>query len=111
MKREGLSKRASREPEIKSDRSTSELSFDVQENIKVSKQSAVTESPINGEIKLRTASTRRSLADDLANIASFDMMEPWSQLLFGQIGQEQPTGYRHISIRQVIHNDHELWVK
>lgn len=78
---------------------------------KVPEQSAVTECSVNGEIKLRAAITRRSSADDLANIASFDMMESWSQPLFGQICQEPPTGYRHISIHQIIHDDHKLWTK
>lgn len=106
-----LSKCTSREQEIKSERSTSQLSFDAQGNIKVSKQSAVTECSINGEIKLRAAFTRRSLAYDLANIASFEVLESWSQLLFDRICQEPPTGYRHISTDQIIHADRKLWVK
>ena len=111
MKFVELSKCTSREQEIKSERSTSQLSFDAQGNIKVSKQSAVTECSINGEIKLRAAFTRRSLAYDLANIASFEVLESWSQLLFDRICQEPPTGYRHISIDQIIHADRKLWVK
>jgi len=106
-----LSKCTSREPEIKSERSTSQLSFDAQGKIKVSKQSAVTECSINGEIKLRAAFTKRSLAYDLANIASFEVLESWSQLLFDRIFQEPPTGYRHISTDQIIHADRKLWVK
>eukprot|EP00435_Cladocopium_sp_Y103_P059833 s792_g21.t1 len=65
-----LHKCTSREQEIKSERSTSQLSFDSQGNIKISKQSAVTECSISGEIRLRAAFTRRSLAYDLANVAS-----------------------------------------
>ena len=106
-----LNKCTSREQEIKSERSTSQLSFDAQGNIKVSKQSAVTECSISGEIRLRAAFTRRSLAYDLANVASFEVMESWSQLLFDRICQEPPTGYRHISADQIIQADRKLWVK
>ena len=106
-----LSKCTSREQEIKSERSTSQLSFDAQGKIKVSKQSAVTECSINGEIKLRAAFTRRRLAYDLANIASFEVLESWSQLLFDRIFHEPPTGYRHISTDQIIHADRKMWVK
>ncbi len=73
-----LHKCTSREQEIKSERSSSQLSFDAQGNIKVSKQSAVADCPINGEIKLRAAFTRRSLA-------SFQVMEAWSQLFFDRV--------------------------
>ena len=106
-----LNKCTSREQEIKGERSTSQLSFDAQGNIKVSKQSAVTECSITGEIRLRAAFTRRSLAYDLANAASFEVMESWSQLLFDRICQEPPTGYRHISADQIIQADRKLWVK
>lgn len=80
-----LHKCTSREQEIKSEKVSPQLSFDAQGNIKVSKQSAVSDCPINGEIKLRAAFTRRSLAYDLANVASFQVMESWSQLLFDRV--------------------------
>ena len=57
-----LHKCTSREQEINSEKSSPQLSFDSQGNIKVSKQSAVADCLINGEIKLRAAFTRRSLA-------------------------------------------------
>eukprot|EP00435_Cladocopium_sp_Y103_P033712 s223_g8.t1 len=91
-----LHKCTSREQEIKSERSTSQLSFDTQGNIKISKQSAVTECSVSGEIKLRAAFTRRSLAYDLANVASFEVMESWTQLLFDRVCQDPPAGYRHV---------------
>ena len=106
-----LHKCTSREQEIKSEKSSSQLSFDSQGNIKVSKQSAVADCPINGEIKLRAAFTRRSLAYDLANVASFQVMEEWSQLLFDRVCQEPPAGYRHIAIDQIVQADRKLWVK
>eukprot|EP00435_Cladocopium_sp_Y103_P013624 s4538_g3.t1 len=106
-----LHKCISREQEIKSERSTSQLSFDTQGNIKISKQSAVTECSASGEIKLRAAFTRRSLAYDLANVASFEVMESWTQLLFDRVCQDPPAGYRHISIDQIVQADRKIWVK
>ena len=106
-----LHKCTSREQEIKGEKSSPQLSFDSQGNIKVSKQSAVADCPINGEIKLRAAFTRRSLAYDLANVASFQVMEAWSQLRFDRVCQEPPAGYRHIAIDQIVEADRKLWVK
>lgn len=106
-----LNKCTSREQEIKSERSSSQLSFDSSGNIKVSKQSSVAECSIQGDIRLRAAFTRRSLAYDLANVASFQIMEEWSQLLFDRVCQEPPAGYRYISTEQIITADRKLWVK
>eukprot|EP00435_Cladocopium_sp_Y103_P015116 s4719_g3.t1 len=80
-------------------------------NIKISKQSAVTECSVSGEIKLRAAFTRRSLAYDLANVALFEVMESWTQLLFDRVCQDPPAGYRHISIDQIVQADRKIWVK
>ena len=60
---------------------------------------------------MRGAFTRRSLAYDLANVASFQVMEAWSQLLFDRVCQEPPAGYRHIAIDQIVQADRKLWVK
>jgi len=101
----------SREQEIKSEKTTSQLSFDSKGAIKVTKHSEVTECSIQGDIRLRSAFTRRSLAYTLANVASFEVLEGWTQLLFDRVCQEPPAGYKHISIQQIIVADRKLWVK
>lgn len=101
----------SREQEIKCEKSSPSLSFDSNRAIKVTKQSAITECSIQGDIRLRAAFTRRSLAYTLANIASFEVLEGWTQLLFDRVCQEPPAGYRHISIDQIVAGDRKLWVK
>lgn len=101
----------SREQEIRSDKATPQLTFDQTGNIKVTKQSQVTECSIQGDIRLRAAFTRRSLAYELANVASFEVMEGWSQLLFDRVCQDPPAGYKHISIEQILVADRKLWVK
>ena len=68
-----LNKCTSREQEIRCERTQPSISFDATGNVKVTKQSSVTECSISGEIKLRAAFTRRSLAYELANIASFEI--------------------------------------
>lgn len=101
----------SREQEIRCDKTSPQITFDHSGNIKVTKQSQVTECSIQGEIRLRAAFTRRSLAYELAAVASFEVMETWSQLLFDRMCQEPPSGYKHISIEQVMVADRKLWVK
>ena len=101
----------SREQEIRCDKSTPQITFDHSGNIKVTKQSQVTECSIQGDIRLRSAFTRRSLAYELANVASFEVMEGWSQLLFDRVCQDPPAGYKHISVEQIMVADRKLWVK
>ena len=77
----------------------------------MTKQSEVTECSIQGDIRLRGAFTRRSLAYALAGIASFEVLEGWTQLLFDRVCQEPPAGYKHISIEQIVTADRHFWVK
>ena len=101
----------SREQEIKSEKTTSQLSFDSKGSIKVTKHSEVTECSIQGDIRLRSAFTRRSLAYALSGIASFEVLEGWTQLLFDRVCQDPPSGYKHISIEQIVAADRHFWVK
>ena len=101
----------SREQEIKNEKTTSQLSFDSKGAIKVTKQSEVTQCSIQGDIRLRGAFTRRSLAYALAGIASFEVLEGWTQLLFDRVCQDPPAGYKHISIEQIVTADKHFWVK
>ena len=101
----------SREQEIKSEKTTAQLSFDSKGAIKVTKHQEVTECSIQGDIRLRAAFTRRSLAYALAGIASYEILEGWTQLLFDRVCQEPPSGYKHISIEQIVSADRHFWVK
>lgn len=105
-----LSTCTSREQEIKNDKTQPQLSFDSSGNIKVTKQSQITECSIQGDIRLRSAFTRRSLAYALANVATFEKLEAWTQLLFDRICQDPPAGYKHISVEQILQADRKLWV-
>ena len=101
----------SREQEIRNEKATAQLSFDSKGAIKVTKHSEVTECSIQGDIRLRGAFTRRSLAYALAGIASFEVLEGWTQLLFDRVCQDPRSGYKHISIEQIVCADRHFWSK
>jgi hypothetical protein len=65
---------------------------------------------VAGEHKLRQAFLRRSLAYDLAGIATFSVLDLWAKKLFEKMN-EAPLANRHISVEQVINADKALWVK
>ena len=65
----------------------------------------------NTELKLRAAWQRRNLAMDLAGLASFDVMEAWTQYLFAQLLRDQPKGFQRISLQQLLDCDKQLFVQ
>ena len=64
----------------------------------------------NSELKLRAALQRRSLAMDLAGIASYDVIEPWVQFLFSQLLREQPGGFSKVTLQQLVDCDKQLFI-
>lgn len=101
----------SRESEIQNEKTMPQLTFDATGNIKVTKHQAHTECSIQGDIRLRGAFTRRSLAYDLAGVATYEAVESWSQLLFDRMCLEPPPMYKHITVDQIIRADRKLWTK
>ena len=55
----------------------------------------------NSELKLRSAWQRRSLAMDLAGLATFEVVEQWVLLLFIHLMREQPKGFSTASLQQI----------
>ena len=106
-----LHKCTSREQEAQATKSSHQLTFDATGNIKVTKQQQLTECSVHGETLLRSAFIRRSLAYDLAGIATFHVQEHWSQTLFERMQKEPPTGYKHVSVEQILQADKALWLK
>ena len=106
-----LTQCTSRESEIQNEKTMPQLTFDASGNIKVTKHQATTECSISGDIRLRGAFTRRSLAYDLAGVATYEAVESWSQLLFDRMCLEPPPGYKHMSVDQAIRADRKLWTK
>lgn len=64
----------------------------------------------NTELKLRAAWQRRSLAMDLAEIATYTTIETWVQYLFAQLIKDQPKGFSKISLQQVLDCDKQLFI-
>ena len=57
------------------------------------------EQQANTELKLRSTWQRRNLAMDLAGLATFSVMEGWTQLLFSHLLREQPRGLDKVSLQ------------
>ena len=54
---------------------------------------------------------RRALAFDMAGVASFLVLEKWTNTLFEKLQQEPPQGYRYVSHDQIMRADKALWIK
>ena len=63
----------------------------------------------NTELKLKSAWQRRNLAMDLAGLASFQVMEGWTQLLFSHRLREQPRGLAKVSLQQLLDCDRQMF--
>ena len=101
----------SREQEILSDKSTSSLTFDENGRIKVSKKHEVAQCSLTGDLKLRSALQRRALAYELAGIATFKVLEKWTNHMFHKLQQEPPPGFRFVTQDQLIRADKALWLR
>ncbi|CAL1158136.1 unnamed protein product [Cladocopium goreaui] len=87
------------------------LALDNSGGLRLSKKQKLDDVNVTGEHKLRQAFLRRSLAYDLAGIATFAALDLWTQKLFEKMNETPLTNYRHISVEQAINPDKALWVK
>ena len=101
----------SREQEILAERSQPSLSFDASGNIKVTKKQELAQCSLTGDLRLRNAMQRRALAYEIAGIASFVVLERWSNMLFERLQQEPPSGYRYVTHDQFLRADKALWLR
>ena len=101
----------SREQEILAERSQPSLSFDASGNIKVTKKQELAQCSLTGDLRLRNAMQRRALAYEIAGIASFVVLERWSNMLFERLQQEPPSGYRYVTHDQLLRADKALWLR
>ena len=99
----------SRATEITADKATPQLTFDAQGAIKVSKKQSDLECNTFGELKLKEALQRRSLAFDQIHLMSFIVQEKWRAHLFQSITRDPPPGHRYVSIAQALNADREFW--
>ena len=100
----------SRAQEVESIKKDTSISTDPSGLLKLSTKQGDQSCDAGSELKLRSAWQRRSLAMDLAGIASFETMETWVQFLFQQLLRDQPKGFAKISLQQLIDCDRNLFI-
>ena len=64
----------------------------------------------SGELQLRMALTRRSLAFDQCGLASFDIQEKWHSHLITTLLRSPPTNHKFVTVQQILTADRELWL-
>lgn len=99
----------SRAQEVSSLKRDTAIALDSNGLLKVGKKSAEGTCEANTELKLRAAWQRRSLAMDLAGIASFEVVEQWVLLLFTYLMREQPNGFSKVTLQQLLDCDKHLF--
>ena len=100
----------SRAQEVESIKKDTSISTDPSGLLKLSTKQGDQSCDAGSELKLRGAWQRRSLAMDLAGIASFETMETWAQFLFQQLLRDQPKGFAKISLQQLVDCDRNLFI-
>ena len=106
-----LNRCSSRHDEALHSKIDTSLALDNAGGLRLSKKQRLEDVNVTGEHKLRQAFLRRSLAYDLAGIATFAVLDLWTQKLFEKMNEAPLSDYRHISVEQVINADKALWVK
>ena len=100
---------SSRSAEIAGERHHPEVSLDASGNIKLSRKQMELECSVDGDLKLRQAFLRRSLAMDQSRLASYMVMEQWHSKLFQSKLRDPPTGCKFVSTAQILQADRFLW--
>lgn len=100
----------SRAQEIQSAKTDKTLSVDSDGNLKVtSKLEKFEHCDTGSEWTLRQAWARRSLAFDLAGLATFQAMEAWVHKLYVTLERQAPPGYHSVALTQVLAADRHLF--
>ena len=97
-----LSRYSSRHDEALHSKVDTTLALDSSGGLRLSKKQKLDDVNVTGEHKMRQAFLRRSLAYDLAGIATFSVLDLWKAPL---------ANFRHVSMEQAINGDKALWVK
>ena len=101
----------SRAQEIHSIKKDVSVSTDSSGLLKLGNKSSEPTCEANSELKLKLAWQRRNLAMDLAGIASFEVVESWTQMLFSHLLRDQPRGFAKVSLQQLLDCDRHLFTQ
>lgn len=102
-------KLASRSGELQLNKKDVQRVFDSQVNLKMSKKETEACSDLKGEIPVRQALRRRSLAVDLTGLIGFHIQESWHEKMFECLAKPSPAGYRQTCMEQCKEADKMLW--
>ena len=67
--------------------------------------------PMQNELQIFQALTRRALACDLMGVATFKSMEKWHRFLMDSMTMSPPPGYKSPTIEQALRADRAGWVR
>ncbi|CAE7778111.1 unnamed protein product, partial [Symbiodinium sp. CCMP2592] len=101
---------ASRADEMQSNKKDKALQLMPDGQIKVNSKAAEVRCEASTDSKLRAAWQRRSLAMDMAGIATFIVVEKWVHHLFSVFARDVPEGYAPIQLRQMVNADKRLFM-
>ncbi|CAE7255214.1 unnamed protein product, partial [Symbiodinium sp. CCMP2592] len=104
------SKWISRAQEAQCLKRDSSINIDADNNLNIATKSADQTCDVSSEMRLRQAWSRRSLAFDLANLASFRVMEEHVQFLFSVLQRTQPKGFQGVMLSQIIEADKQMFI-
>ena len=106
----GPEKCMSREEEITKEKKESALSIDHAGGLKITKKAQDLQCDVSGELRLRAAFTRRSLAMHQTNLVTFDLIDEWNQQMFAALLRQPPAGHKYVTTQQILSADKQLWM-
>ncbi|CAE7311739.1 unnamed protein product, partial [Symbiodinium sp. CCMP2592] len=101
----------SRSQELSLAKKDSSIQIDAEGNLKLGTKVPDPVCDTNGAYALRQAFFRRSLALDLGNLCTFEVMEEWVNTIFELTQRQVPTGYTKVSLSQIVAADKELFIR
>ena len=67
--------------------------------------------PMQGELQIFQAFTRRALACDLMGVCTFRCMEKWHRFLMDSMQVHAPPGYKSPTVEQILRADRAGWIR
>ena len=101
---------ASRAEEMQQSKKDRALQLTLDGQVKVQSKTSEVRCIASTDSKLRAAWQRRSLAMDMAGLATFIVVEKWVHHLFSIFAREVPDGYSPIMLKQLVNADKRLFM-
>ena len=101
----------SRETEVNMLKKEPDLEFTSDGSIRLSKKHPEASADTTGELRVFLCMQRRALAFQIAKIASFVTLDTFISKLFALLTKKPISGYRNVSLSQIVAADQALWQK